>query len=90
MPKFSIKDLLIATIQIAVGLGTIIFAGGFAGPNETGIPKAIQSGLLAAGIILFIGGVLHPFDQGRTSRVLAVVTTVVAILITMFHQFSRP
>jgi hypothetical protein len=90
MPKFSIKDILVATTQIAAGLGIIIFAGGFAGPNETGIPKAIQSGLLAAGLVLFIGDVMHPFDQGRTSRVLAIVTSAVAILIAMFHQVSTP
>jgi hypothetical protein len=73
MPRFSIKDLMIATTLIAVGMGLIYFA--YQAVQHPGFSdyKALQFSVGVFGGTAIIGaGILTPFKRPWTGALVAV------------------
>ena len=81
MPKFSIKDLMIATAMVAVGLATSHVANS---PNII-VDESIL--LLAPMLLALTGwgivgaGVLYPFGRWRVGIMLGVIISFLAMLL---------
>jgi hypothetical protein len=84
MPRFTVKDLLIATTLIAVGAGMLAFLiNGGLGTNSVGSAIAwAEAFLLWFGGSACIGaGLLSPFKRRWTGAVLAIVIQMLFVVL---------
>jgi hypothetical protein len=80
--RFTIKDLLIATLQCSVGLALLVL-----GTNpriESGLPKTIYA---IVGCVLFCRGIFRPLGglHGRIGIIVLVAVSLVLLLL-MSHR----
>jgi hypothetical protein len=77
MPKFTVKDLLIATTLIAVGVGAIALVHHYGRTMPIGYLR--WAGFAAEGGIVLIGaGLFLPFKRPWTGALVALILQIVA------------
>jgi hypothetical protein len=80
MPRFSIKDLMLATTLVAVGMGLIYVAYQACLHPRFGNYAAFQfSGGLFGGAALIGAGMLIPFKRPWTGTIIAVALVFLAL-----------
>jgi hypothetical protein len=77
MPTFSIKDLLIATAMVAVGLTSLLSAFRYAKSINTGIEMLLYYG----GSMLLCAGLLFPIKRASHGALLGLVGGVLVPLV---------
>jgi hypothetical protein len=87
MPKFTIKDLLIGSTLVAIGLTMVVIGFHLAPPHD--VKRAgTQAYLLGAGGILLGSGLAYPFGKGGMPFLLVCGIIAMLIIIFVFNSMS--
>jgi hypothetical protein len=90
VPKFSIKDLLIATTLIALGLGAVLFAFNDDDTNGSYLYYVVMSSLILIGVALVGAGIAFPFKMLRRKTIgMLLGILVLCVLYALLLVFIR-
>jgi hypothetical protein len=80
LPRFSIRDLIIATTMVAVGLGLVTIAFSVKWPE----PGLIFFAFYFGGLILTGAGAMHPFKLTVEGCVIGALLAIINALFPLF------
>jgi hypothetical protein len=86
MPRFSIKDLMLATTLIAVGLAVLILLPGLASRTAVGIVLPFVFWL--GGCVLIGVGLFTPFHKKRLGAGIGAGAALFFVVIVVIHNLS--
>jgi hypothetical protein len=84
MARYTLKDLLMGTTIVAVGLGMLVFAATVSARHDIGWLKATQVGLISCGSMTIGAGIAHPFKSGWLGVAVGGVIVWFALHIILF------
>jgi len=82
MPRFTVKQMLIATTLVAIGLGAIVIAFQLRGSPSEFWSKGTPGGMIGGGAMTIGSGVAYPFNKSwKVSLPVGLIVGITAILI---------